>query len=264
MKFELPITVRISQVIEEANGIKSFLLPCQLKAKPGQFCMIWLPGIDAKPVGISYQTKDHIGVTVCAVGPWSKKVCELKEGDLLGVLGPYGNAFQLEGKTVVLVGGGYGTASLMLLAEEALSQKLTATMIIGAKTEAQLLYRKRVATLGLGAIYTTDDGSFGERGTTADALARILKNQKVDSVYVCGPERMEKKVAELCRDSKVRSYISLERQMKCGFGVCGACSLDDSGKRVCVEGTIFPGEEVLQMKEFGQYHRDSSATKHHF
>ncbi|MCB4757681.1 MAG: dihydroorotate dehydrogenase electron transfer subunit [Elusimicrobia bacterium] len=264
MKYELPVTVRIKRVIEEARGIKSFLLPCRLAAKPGQFCMIWLPGIDAKPIGISYQTKEHIGVTVCAVGPWSKKVCQLKEGDLLGVLGPYGNAFQLEGKSIVLVGGGYGAASLMLLAEEARSQKLTTTMIIGAKTEAQLLYRQRVASLSLNTIFTTDDGSFGQRGTTTDALAPILKTQKVDSVYVCGPELMEKKVAELCRDSGVRSFISLERQMKCGFGVCGACSLDDSGKRVCVEGTIFPGEEVLQIKEFGQYHRDSSATKHHF
>jgi len=264
MKHELPVTVHIKQVIEEAQGIKSFFLPCRLNAKPGQFCMIWLPGVDAKPVGISYQTKEHIGVTVCAVGPWSKKVSELKEGDLLGVLGPYGNAFQIEGKSIVLVGGGYGTASLMLLAEEAQSKKMSITMIIGARTEAQLLYRQRVASLGLNTVFTTDDGSFGQRGTTADVLASILKKQKVDAVYVCGPERMEKKVAELCRDSGVRSYISLERQMKCGFGVCGACSLDDSGKRVCVEGTIFPGEEVLEIKEFGHYHRDSSATKHHF
>ncbi|OVE77488.1 dihydroorotate dehydrogenase electron transfer subunit [bacterium F11] len=264
MKHELPITVRIKKVIDEAEGIKSFLLPCKLDAKPGQFSMIWLPGVDAKPVSISYQDQDHIGVTISSVGPWSKKVCQLKEGNLLGVLGPYGNAFQLEGKSIVLVGGGYGAASLMLLAEEALLQKRTVTMIIGAKTEAQILYRKRVDALGLNTLFTTDDGSFGQRGYTTDVLAHILKNQKVDSVYVCGPELMEKKVAELCRDSGVPSYISLERHMKCGFGVCGACCLDEIGKRVCVEGTVFRGEEVLQIKEFGQYHRDSSATKHPF
>ena len=214
MKHELPITVRIKKVIDEAPGIKSFILPCQLNAKPGQFCMLWLPGVDSKPVGISYQTEDHMGVTVSAVGPWSKKISQLKEGDLLGVFGPYGNAFQLEGKKVVLLGGGYGTASLMLLAEEALSKKLDTTLIIGAKTESQILFRQRVASLGLRAIFTTDDGSFGQRGFTTDALAGMLKSQRVDAVYVCGPELMEKKVAEICRDAGVRYYISLERQMK--------------------------------------------------
>ncbi len=264
MKYELPVTVRIQKVIQEAKDIKSFILPCRLDAKPGQFCMVWLPGVDAKPVGISYQTQDHIGVTVCAVGPWSKKVHELKEGDLLGFLGPYGKEFPLEGKTVVLVAGGYGAATLMLLAEAGLAKKMNVTMIIGAKTEAQLLYRERVVSLKLKTVFTTDDGSFGQRGTTADALVPMLKTQKVDAVYVCGPEKMEKKIAEICRDAGVQSYISLERHMKCGFGVCGACSVDDSGKRVCVEGTVFTGDEVLQMKEFGRYHRDSSATKHHY
>jgi dihydroorotate dehydrogenase electron transfer subunit len=264
MRHELPITVRIKKVIDEAEGIKSFFLPCPLNAKPGQFCMLWLPGVDAKPVGISYQTKDHIGVTVSAVGPWSKKVCDLKAGDLLGVLGPYGNAFPSKGKKIVLVGGGYGAASLMLLAEEALRKKHNVTMIIGAKTKNQLLYQKRVKSLKLKTIFTTDDGSFGQKGFTTDALAKILKKQKMDAVYVCGPELMEKKVAELCRDAKVPSFISLERQMKCGFGVCGACSVDDSGKRVCVEGTVFSGVEVLKIKEFGRYHRDSGATKHPF
>lgn len=264
MRHELPITTPIQQVIDEAEGIKSFLLPLKLNAKPGQFSMIWLPGVDAKPVSISYQDKDHMGITVCAVGPWSKKVCQLKKGDLLGVMGPYGNTFKPKGKSIVLVGGGYGAASLMLLAEQALSKKMAVTMIIGAKTESQLLYRKRVASLGLKTIFTTDDGSFGQKGYTTDALAGILKDRKIDSVCVCGPEMMEKKIAELCRDKKVDCQISLERQMKCGFGVCGACALDDTGKRVCVEGTIFHGDEVLKIKEFAQYHRDSSATKHRF
>jgi dihydroorotate dehydrogenase electron transfer subunit len=137
-------------------------------------------------------------------------------------------------------------------------------MITGARTQAQLLYRERTAAMGLNTIFTTDDGSFGQKGTTADALTKILSDKKIETVYVCGPELMEKRIAEICQDFKASAQISVERQMKCGFGVCGACCLDDSGKRSCVEGTVFSGEEILKTKEFGKYHRDSSATKHPF
>lgn len=264
MRHELPLTVPISRIIDEATGIKSILLPCDLAVRPGQFVMIWLPGVEAKPVGVSYLTDGLLGVTVSAVGPWSEKVSAMKPGDLLGIFGPYGNSFELKGKRAVLVGGGYGAASLMLLAEAALRAGLETTMIIGAKNERFLLYRERVKALGLKTIYTTDDGSFGEKGFVSDALEPLLASAQVDCVYVCGPELMEKRIAELCVAHRIPSQISVERQMKCGFGVCGACALDPSGKRVCVEGTIFPGEELLITAEFGKYHRDSSATKHFF
>ena len=73
---------------------------------------------------------------------------------------------------------------------------------------------------------------------------------------------MEKKVVEICQQNKVPCETSVERYMKCGFGVCGACCMDSEGKRVCVEGTVFSGEDALKMMEFGKYHRDGSATKH--
>jgi dihydroorotate dehydrogenase electron transfer subunit len=264
MKHELPTTVRIAEIISEAEGIKTILLPCRIEARPGQFVMIWLPGIDAKPVGISYQDESNIGVTVSAVGPWSTQVTSLKEGDLLGVLGPYGNGFSLDGKRIVLVGGGYGTASLMLLAKAAAAKKIETTFIIGAKSKKYLLYREQVQTMPLNTVFTTDDGSFGRAGYNTAVLEEVLSNQKIDSVYACGPELMEKRIAEICRDNKVPCQISLERHMKCGFGVCGACCMDSSGERVCLEGPVFSGEKALQFEEFGKYHRDSSATKQHF
>lgn len=262
MQPELPKTVKITRTIDEAEGIKSFILPCRMQVRPGQFAMLWLPGVDAKPVGISYWDQESVGVTVCAAGAWSRQVCSLKAGDLLGLFGPYGNSFELKGPRVVLVGGGYGAATLMLLAEAIRNSNLKATLIIGAKTEQLLLYRERCRQIGIDTVYATDDGSFGAKGFTTDILAEILKSEKVDTVYCCGPELMEQKVAQLCVANKVPSQISLERHMKCGFGVCGACAVDPSGKRVCVEGTIFSGAELLEMTEFGRYHRDSSATKH--
>lgn len=263
-KVEMPITVPIRKVIDEAKGIKSLILPHRLEAKPGQFAMIWLPGVDAKPIGVSYQDEESFGITVSAIGEWSEKVCEMKEGELLGVMGPYGNHFILEGRNVVMVGGGYGAASLMLLAEKAIKKKVKVTMIIGARSKDYLIYGNRVRKMRLRTIFATDDGSFGEKKLAPDVLETILKEEKIDKVFAVGPELMEKKVAEICKEKKVRCEISIERYMKCGFGVCGACCVDDQGKRVCVEGTVFSGEEALGMSEFGKYHRDGSATKHNF
>lgn len=262
--FEKPKIVEVTKVVDEAEGIKSIILPYSLNAKPGQFAMIWLPGVDAKPIAVSYQDASSFGVTIAAVGSWSRTVCEMKPGELLGVMGPYGNSFKLEGRNIVMIGGGYGAATLMLLTEEALKKGINATMIIGAKSKDYVIYRERVKQLGIKTIFTTDDGSFGEKGFTTDVLRQLLKKEKVDKVFACGPELMEVKVAELCKEHKVKCEVSIERYMKCGFGICGACCMDDSGKRVCVEGTIFSGEEALNMKEFGKYHRDASATKHEF
>ena len=117
------------------------------------FAMIWLPGVDAKPIAISYQDENSLGITVSAVGEWSRKVCNLKKGDLLGVMGPYGNSFKLEGEKVMMVGGGYGAASLMLLAEQALKMKVSNKIIIGAMTEKLLIYRHRIKKMGVESLF---------------------------------------------------------------------------------------------------------------
>ena len=261
-KFEMPETLPVSGIIEEAEGIRTMILSGKLNVKPGQFAMIWLPGVDAKPIAISYQDESSFGITISSMGEWSERIMNMKEGDFLGVMGPYGNSFNLEGERTVMLGGGYGVASLMILAEQASKEKINNTIIIGAKTEKQLIYRDRLKNLeGAKSVFTTDDGSFGEQGFCTDALDKLLKNEKVDKVFAVGPELMEKKAAELCRERGVKCEISIERYMKCGFGVCGACCMDEDGRRVCVEGTVFDGNDALNMEEFGKHHRDGTATK---
>lgn len=260
----MPIVVPILKVLEEAKGIKSIILPYNLEAKPGQFAMLWIPGVDAKPIAVSYQDGKSCGFTISAVGPWSEKICKMKQGELIGILGPYGSSFNLEGGSILMMGGGYGTATLMLLAEHASKQKKKITMIIGARSKDYVVFEQRAKKLGIKTIVTTDDGSYGEKGFNTVVLERLLKKEKFDKAFICGPELMERKAAEICLANKVKCELSVERYMKCGFGICGACCMDGSGKRVCVEGTVFSGEDALAMKEFGRYHRDGSATKHSF
>ena len=263
-KFEMPETLPIMKVIEEAEGIRTVFLPVNMNARPGQFAMVWIPGVDAKPIAISYQDSSSTGITVSAVGGWSEKLAGMKQGELLGMMGPYGNSFKLEGESTAMVGGGYGAASLMMLAEQAAEKKKKNAVIIGAKTESQLVYRERVKSFeGARSFFTTDDGSFGRKGFCTDVLEELLRTEKIDKVFAVGPELMEKRVAELCREFKVKCEISVERYMKCGFGVCGACCMDKDGRRACVEGTVFDGNDALSMEEFGKYHRDGTASKNH-
>ena len=264
MRDELPIAVKISDVIDEAKGIKSIFFKRVISPLPGQFIMIWLPSIDSKPLAVSYLSDDRMGITVSEAGPWSKKLYSMKVGDYIGVFGPYGNSFELTGNNIMLVGGGYGTASLMLLAEDALKKKCKVSFIIGARTQNKLLFRDRLQTMGLDIVFTTDDGTFGRPGTTVEALSELIKQSAVSTVYGCGPELMEKSLAEFCVSRGIKCYLSLERHMKCGFGVCGACAMDPTGERVCCEGPVFSAEKALQFTEFGKFERDGSATKHFF
>jgi dihydroorotate dehydrogenase electron transfer subunit len=261
---ELPVTLKIEEIVIEAPGIRSFIFRHKLNAQPGQFVMAWLPGIGAKPFGISYLGEGGFGITVCDVGEVSGGINNLKKGDYLGILGPYGNCFSLEGKKIILVAGGYGAAPLFPLAEAAKRKEITQTFIIGAKTSEKLIFRNRMERAKINGLYATDDGSFGRKCFVTDILEEALKNGNADTVFACGPELMVKKVAELCRLYKVKCEVSLERYIKCGIGVCGSCCTDEDGKPLCKIGPVLSGEKALSIKEFGQYRRDASGTKHYF
>jgi dihydroorotate dehydrogenase electron transfer subunit len=262
----MPNVLKIREIIEEAKDIKTFIFRHNLDAKPGQFVNVWIPRVDEKPFSISYQDHEKFGITVSKVGPFSEKLHELNAGDLLGFRGPYGNPFSIqgsEGKNVVLVGGGCGTAPLAFLAEESIKNEIETHFIIGAKSKEYLLFEKRMKKSGIKTYFATDDGSHGFKGFTTDVLASILGKgeKKIDKVYACGPEMMLRKIVEICGQKNLPCEISLERYMKCGFGVCGHCCLDDSGLRVCVDGPVFSGEVANQIFEFGRHRRDETGKK---
>mgnify|MGYP001573243476 FL=1 len=103
-------------------------------------------------------------------------------------------------------------------------------------------------------IVTTDDGSYGRKGFTTDILGEVLsKNKKIKIVYTCGREIMMKRVFEICKKHKRECEASLERMMKCGFGICGACMIND--RIVCMDGPIFNSKQLSKLSEFGKFAR---------
>ena len=249
---EIPKLMEISKIVQESKGNKSFFFKHKLDCKPGQFIMVWLPNVDEKPMAVSYTNKDEFAFTSQAVGKFTNTLDKLKKGDKLGIRGPYGNSFSIK-RDACVVGGGVGMASVSTLID-----KLKNPVIInGARDKEHLIYLKRYKNKNL--IAMTDDGSFGRKGFTTEVLKEVLQENKIKVVYTCGPEIMMKKVIDICNKHKVKCEASLERIMKCGFGICGACMCND--KLVCQDGPVFTLAQLNKMPEFGNFARLKSGKK---
>jgi len=103
----------------------------------------------------------------------------------------------------------------------------------------------------------TEDGSEGHGGLVTELMEAELKGKKFESILTCGPERMMYAVVSSGVKRGIRVQASLERHMKCGFGICGSCVLDSIGLRVCSDGPVFDGTTLLK-SEFGKRKRDAS------
>ena len=257
---EQPTILVIKKVVQETESIKTYTFEYKLGAQSGQFVMLWIPRVDQKPISISRQTDSSFDLTVFKIGKATNAMFAMKEGDKVGISGPYGRGFEIKPKTnIVLVGGGCGSAPLRMVGEEAEKAGCKVTFITGAKTGKDVLFKDALPDTCI----TTDDGSEGFKGFTTQKLEEVLADNKdTDKVYTCGPEVMMKGVVEVCGKHKVPCEISMERYMKCGFGICGQCAVDPLGICICQDGPVFSGEMAAKITEFGQYHRDKAGVKH--
>jgi dihydroorotate dehydrogenase electron transfer subunit len=240
---EQPRMVKICDIVEESTGIKTFFFKGNLDFLPGQFIMVWIPLIDEKPFTISYAQKDVVGISVLKRGVFTHALHDKKIGDVIGIRGPYGRGFNLQANlNSCVVGGGIGIASLATV----IDRLRDVTIIQGARTSSEIIYQKRFQGMKL----CTEDGTIGFKGTTVDLLKELLKTQTFNKVYTCGPEKMLYAVVELCKNHGIDCEVSLDRYMKCGFGICGQC--DCSGQRVCIDGPVFTATELSKMEDFGK------------
>ena len=254
----IPTVTPILTATVEATDTKTITFRFSGEVLPGQFFMIWIPGIDEIPMSISSITKTIKGITFRSIGDATRAMYALKQGDKIGVRGPYGNGFTLKGKHLLFVGGGTGIAMLAPAVEHARKKHLKATVVIGAKTKEQLFFEKRFQRCGANILVSTDDGSIGYKGYASELAQQILRKEHIDAVYTCGPEAMMKRL--LSYSKTIPFQASLERYMKCSIGLCGQCCVGD-GLRVCIDGPIFDGITLKKVKDFGLYRRDAAGRK---
>jgi len=253
VKSDMPIVLSISKVIIEGKDQKTIFVKHNEIIKPGQFYMLWIPGIDSKPYAVSYYNKTELGFTSIAIGKFSNAFDKLKVYDKIGLFGPYGNSFSIKDNACI-VAGGIGISSVSTL----IDKLKNTTIIYGVRKKEYLIYLKRYKNKKL--LITTDDGSYGRKGFTTEVLKELLnKDNKIKIVYTCGPEIMMKKVIELCGRYGRECEASLERYMKCAFGICGACAIYDN--LACMDGPIFNSKQLNKMSEFGKFARIKTGRK---
>lgn len=229
-------------------------------AKPGQF--VYLKVSESYdpllPRPLSIHQIDHkkgiIYLLFQIKGKGTKVLSALKTGDELTVLGPLGNGFRLNNdyKNIVLVGGGIGTAPLLYLATELLLKNCGLTVLLGYKDRNNLVAYESFAQLDCRLLIATEDGSWGQKGRITELLNNLLEEERIDSIYACGPEPMLKAVQEIAAIRRVEDcQLSLEARMGCGIGACMSCvcgvKMKDGSygyKKVCNEGPVFDSKEV--------------------
>ncbi|MFC1616038.1 dihydroorotate dehydrogenase electron transfer subunit [Patescibacteria group bacterium] len=261
-----PVGLQIKKIIQENESTRTFIFDYNLDAKPGQFVMMWIPGVDEKPFSVSFSDENEFWLTICKVGPATEELFKLKEGDKVGIRGPFGTYYEFEeGDHLALISGGYGAAPMYFVAREAIEKGCEVEFFVGARNEKLLLFTQKVLALGsINLHIATDDGSMGHKGFVTDILEKLLDEKKIDRIFSCGPERMMQTVGNLAEKAGSKFSLSMERYMKCGFGVCGQCVLDDTGICVCKNGPVMEWEYVKKLPEFAKYHRDAQGKKHYY
>ena len=259
--------VRIRRVKKENPFTKTFIFqdkPCA-KAEPGQFVMIWIPGVDEIPFSLSTITPNgRTSITAAEVGEATKTLHERRRGDILGIRGPYGRGFTLTSGNIMIVGGGTGVVPLMPLTNKLVKSPASLTLLLGARTKNELLFLDRIShalsKADAEVVVMTEDGSQGLEGIVTDQAERKLANERFDMIYACGPEKMMHKMFLLAERHHTPLQTSLERIMRCAIGLCGSCMI---GKlRVCKDGPVLTLEQLRMVKnEFGKLKLDFTGRK---
>lgn len=235
-----------SKIIENyllANRIYKLSVEFEGEVNPGQFFM--LKTLDnsfllPRPISVNDFNEKTVTFMYRTEGIGTTKISTQKTGDELQLFGPLGNGFDLEklqGKTAI-IGGGIGIAPLLYLSKK-LGKK--ADVYIGFKDCVYCIeefekYASKTTVI-------TEDGSVGEKGFVTECI----DYSNYDTVVTCGPEIMMNKVMDSCKDNNIKCFVSLERRMACGMGVCLGCTVATKigNKRACKDGPVFSSEELI-------------------
>ena len=177
--------------------------------------------------------------------------------DPIDVVGPLGRPFALprEPANCLLVGGGYGAAPLFMLADALRTRGCRIDAVLGASTGDRLFGALDAKRMAASVAFTTDDGTYGEKGRVSDVLPEVIDRVKADVVYACGPMAMLQAVqgvaAAAYDGAGIPTQLSVEESMACGIGVCMTCVLPIIGNdgqtrmsRSCADGPVFSGDRI--------------------
>ncbi len=270
----LPYPVRIKEIITETEdrNLKTFHFKFihpedeeKFVYSPGQFAELSVAGQGEIPIGIasSPTEKGSVMFTVNRVGAVTTYLHNMKPGETMGIRGPLGNWYpweEMEGKNVVIIGGGFAFTTLRssiiyMIQPENRSKFKDITVVYGARSPGMLLYREELTQWEQRDdidMHITVDATEDPDWKYNIGFVPTITEEKITSAdnavaLVCGPPIMIKftqPVLEKLGFPPEKIILSLEMRMKCGIGICGRCNIGD--QYVCKEGPVF---SLAQLKE---------------
>lgn len=245
--------IRLVQFL--APAIKRFVIEAPRiarKQKPGQFVIVRIHE-QGERIPLTIESSDPlagtINIVVQSVGKTTYLLHSLKAGDSLAdVVGPLGKPSEIKKfGTVVVVGGGVGTAMAYPTAAALKRAGNEVISIVGARNKELVILEREMRAVSDTLLITTDDGTYGQKGFVTDWLRELMeRGTEIDLVLAVGPVVMMRAVAELTRAKQIRTMVSLNPIMIDGTGMCGGCRVLVDGKSqfACVDGPEFEAHQV--------------------
>ena len=206
------------------------------------------------PMSIAGCTKDNLSIIYKIFGSGTSILSQKTPGDIINILGPLGNIFNVDDKlTQILIGGGVGLAPIVNLWKQFCGIIENKYLIIGARTQKEHIHSHDPNN----HIYlTTDDGSIGAQGTVIKTLKDLCKNMNNPEVFACGPEPMLKAVQSYVTGHNIPAQLAVESYMGCGVGICQGCvisrqnncqkehSYHEKYSLVCIDGPVYNAGDI--------------------
>ncbi len=230
---------------------------------PGQFNMLYVPGVGEAAISISSDSehRENLTHTIRIVGSVTRAVEKLPQGSVIGLRGPFGTPWpmkEMAGKDVVIVSGGIGLAPLRpviywILRHRNLYKRVV--LLYGCRTPEDRVFAEELEQWdregSIQVLVTVDNATgawSGPVGVVTSLLQRVKVNADRTIVLVCGPKILNRVAAWNFLQLHVppeQVYVSLERNMNCGFGRCGHCQL--GAKFICKDGPVFSFAEIADI-----------------
>ena len=266
----MPVPARIIDVHTENFNTKTFVFQFideeirkMYNFLPGQFNMVYVPGVGEAAISISSdsQQKEYLHHTIRIVGSVTRAVEKLPNDSIIGLRGPFGTPWplrEMEGKDVVIMAGGIGLAPLRpvihwILHHRSLYKRVV--LLYGCRTPEDRVFANELEKWdneGAIQVLVTVDNATGAWSGPVGLVTSLLQRVKVNSnrtiVLVCGPKILNRVAAWNFLQLHVSPdnvYVSLERNMNCGFGRCGHCQL--GAKFICKDGPVFSFDKIADI-----------------
>lgn len=228
------------------------------KATAGQIIHIVCGGDSnslRRPISICECDGESVVICFEVRGVGTRELASRGAGDLIDVIGPYGNGFPVLSGKVALVGGGIGIYPLISAAKAVKAAGGVPTALLGFRNKSLMNMTETFEKHCADVMIATDDGSYGRHGFVTAVLEEYLDENPDATVFVCGPRGMMAAVSGISLKKGNECYVSMEERMGCGVGACLACvcktqfvgneGRGEKYKRVCVDGPVFNAKEII-------------------